>query len=166
MSAPTVLYDDFSTNWAKSGSAPISRILLRHLRAMTVIPLGRTLPCASSYLPAGSAGHTSTPAYLVLLQVEIARFTQTELARLCCSDPHLAVDGGYPLPCPVESGLSSTKTSSQRPSGALPFSWYHVGLGCFGGMIQTMCRSKGFYGVAAPSLSVSLPPGEREAMRQ
>ena len=74
---------------------------------MTVIPLGRPLPCASSTLPAGSAGHTSTPAYLGLLQVEIARFTQTELARLCCSDPHLAVDGGYPLPCPVESGLSS-----------------------------------------------------------
>lgn len=78
---------------------------------MTVIPLGRTLPRASSYLPAGSAGHTSTPAYLVLLQVEIARFTHTFLAegvtRLCCSNPHLTVDGCYPLPCPVESGLSS-----------------------------------------------------------
>ena len=94
---------------SKSGSAPISRILLRRLRAMTAIPLGRTLPYASSTLPAGSAGHTSTPAYLGLLQVEIARFTQTKLARLCCSDPHLAVDGDYPLPCPVESGLSSTK---------------------------------------------------------
>ena len=36
------------------------------------------------------------PAYLVLLPVEIARFTQTGagpgLTRLCCSDPHLAVD--------------------------------------------------------------------------
>jgi hypothetical protein len=29
---------------------------------------------------------------LVLLHVEIARFTRTESARLCCSDPHLAVD--------------------------------------------------------------------------
>ena len=129
------------TTRQKNGSAPISRILLRRLRVMTVIPLGRTLPCASSYLPAGSAGHTSTPAYLVLLQVEIARFTRSAslslaasvlspTTRLCGSDPHLAVDGGYPLPCPVESGLSSTKTSSQRPSGALPRSWYHAGLCC------------------------------------
>ena len=126
----------------ENGSAPISRILLRHLRAMTVIPLGRTLPHASSYLPAGSAGHTSTPAYLVLLQVEIARFTQTELARLCCSNPHLAVDGGYPLPCPVESGLSSTKTSSQRPSGALPHSWYHAA----SGPLSHLSRVSGRYG--------------------
>jgi hypothetical protein len=28
----------------------------------------------------------------VLLRVEIARFTRTESARLCCSDPHLAVE--------------------------------------------------------------------------
>jgi hypothetical protein len=28
-------------------------------------------------------------AYLVLLRAEIARFTQTKLARLCCSDPQL-----------------------------------------------------------------------------
>ncbi len=71
---------------SKSGSAPISRILLRHLRAMTAIPLGRTLPHASSTLPAGSAGHTSTPAYLGLLQVEIARFT---LRKLPCADSSL-----------------------------------------------------------------------------
>ncbi len=77
------LSDCFSS---KSGSAPISRILLRHLRAMTAIPLGRTLPHASSTLPAGSAGHTSTPAYLGLLQVEIARFT---LHKLPCADSSL-----------------------------------------------------------------------------
>jgi hypothetical protein len=35
------------------------------------------------------SGTTSKLAYLVLLRVEIARFTQTELARLCCSDPQL-----------------------------------------------------------------------------
>jgi hypothetical protein len=41
---------------------------------------------------------TPTPAYLVLLRVEIARFTRclrlatTAATRLCCSDPHLAVD--------------------------------------------------------------------------
>ena len=37
------------------------------------------------------------PAYLVLLRVEIARFTRRRAlrrrpTRLCCSDPHLAVD--------------------------------------------------------------------------
>jgi len=63
---------------------------------------------ARCYLPAGSCGATlrgrraearrPAPAYLVLLRVEIARFTRSaRLAagaptRLCCSDPHLAVD--------------------------------------------------------------------------
>ncbi len=49
---------------------------------MMAIPLGRPLPCASSYLPAdiGRAARLAQttrqlPAYLVLLQVEIARFT-------------------------------------------------------------------------------------------
>ena len=39
-------------------------------------------------------------AYLVLLRVEIARFIQTKLARLCCSNPHLIalqLFGGQPL---------------------------------------------------------------------
>ncbi len=35
--------------------------------------------------------HRFRLAYLVLLRVEIARFTRTESARLCCSDPHLRV---------------------------------------------------------------------------
>jgi hypothetical protein len=35
------------------------------------------------------SGARSTCAYLVLLRAEIARFTQTKLARLCCSDPQL-----------------------------------------------------------------------------
>ena len=66
------------------------------------------------------------PAYLGLLQVEIARFTRTHLAacttRLCCSNPHLTVDGRYPLLCSMESGLSSTHQSIrvQRLSGELP----------------------------------------------
>ena len=34
----------------------------------------------------------SSCAYLVLLRVEIARFTRNQSARLCCSDPHLTVD--------------------------------------------------------------------------
>jgi len=40
-------------------------------------------------------------AYLVLLRVEIARFTRTESARLCCSNPHLGAlrpFGGEVLP--------------------------------------------------------------------
>jgi len=57
-------------------------------------------------------------AYLVLLRVEIARFTRTESARLCCSDPHLrahranslgwSVERCYLLRCPVQSGRSSS----------------------------------------------------------
>src|SRR5690606_26953822 len=57
-------------------------------------------------------------AYLVLLRVEIARFTRTEAARLCCSDPHLRAFGAsssslsvercYLLRCPVQSGRSSS----------------------------------------------------------
>jgi hypothetical protein len=53
---------------------------------------------------------------LVLLRVEIARFTQTELARLCCSNPHLRAPhlrgrlvSGQPLaatlPCAVRTFL-------------------------------------------------------------
>jgi hypothetical protein len=95
------------------------------------IPLGRPLPCASSYLPADIGRATrlaqtarQLPAYLVLHQVEIARFTLHTIScvqtRLCCSNPHLAMDGCYPLPCSVESGPSSANISLQRPSGALP----------------------------------------------
>lgn len=60
-------------------------------------------------------GTTSTLAYLVLLRVEIARFTRTESARLCCSDPHLRVlrlVGGEVLPptlsCAVRTFLQHT----------------------------------------------------------
>jgi hypothetical protein len=35
------------------------------------------------------SGTTSKLAYLVLLRAEIARFTHTKVARLCCSDPQL-----------------------------------------------------------------------------
>jgi hypothetical protein len=68
------------------------------------------------------------PAYLGLLRVEIARFTRlclsTHATRLWCSNPHLTVDGRYPLPCSMESGLSSahpTPANVQRPSGELPY---------------------------------------------
>ena len=67
-------------------------------------------------------GTTSTCAYLVLLRAEIARFTRTQSARLCCSDPHLAVERGYLLRRPVQSGLSSSapfRAMHQRQSGGL-----------------------------------------------
>ena len=38
-------------------SKPISGILLRPVRAMTIIPLGDALPHRSSHLPADSVGH-------------------------------------------------------------------------------------------------------------
>ena len=46
----------------------------------------------------------------MLLPVEIARFTRTEPARLCCSNPRLAADRCYLLRRPAESGLSSDRT--------------------------------------------------------
>ncbi len=67
-------------------------------------------------------GTTSTLAYLVLLRVEIARFTRTKPARLCCSDPHLTVERYYLLRCPVQSGRSSSAwfpKLHQRRSGVL-----------------------------------------------
>ena len=67
-------------------------------------------------------GTTSTLAYLVLLRAEIARFTRTEAARLCCSDPHLTVERCYLLRCPVQSGRSSSARFPglhQRRSGEL-----------------------------------------------
>ena len=61
-------------------------------------------------------------AYLVLLRVEIARFTRTQSARLCCSDPHLTVERCYLLRCPVQSGRSSSaafRPLHQRRPGEL-----------------------------------------------
>src|SRR6476661_3287355 len=65
-------------------------------------------------------GATSTLAYLVLLRVEIARFTRTEPARLCCSDPHLAVERCYLLRCPVQSGRSSSAWFPTQQLALLP----------------------------------------------
>ena len=77
---------------------------------VTTINLGPWSP-KSSVLPTrqlrGSrSGRCGEPprfalAYLVLLRVEIARFTRTESARLCCSNPHLGAlrpFGGEVLP--------------------------------------------------------------------
>jgi len=103
---------------------------------------------ARCYLPASSPRGTTRSrqrgeprhvrlAYLVLLRAEIARFTRTESARLCCSDPHLgaarvapaglSVERCYLLRCPVQSGRSSStpfRVSCQRRSGALHDRYY------------------------------------------
>lgn len=58
-------------------------------------------------------GATSMLAYLVLLRVEIARFTldtRRYKTRLCCSDPRLTAERRYLLRCPVQSGPSSNTT--------------------------------------------------------
>src|SRR6185503_17028369 len=78
---------------------------------MTVIPLERALPRASSHLPADSVGHV----VVCLLGVAPRRDWPFHSLRLpgghrhCSSDPHLTVDGSYPLRCPVESRLSSVQ---------------------------------------------------------
>jgi hypothetical protein len=73
----------------------VQLVLLAQLKAVTAIPLGRA-SLHGSVLPTRQlCGATSTLAYLVLLRVEIARFTQDKfpvLTRLCCSNPHLTMD--------------------------------------------------------------------------
>lgn len=89
---------------------------------MTAIPLGRKSPSGSVLPTRQLRGATSSLAYLALLRAEIARFTRTEPARLCCSDPHLAVERCYLLRCPVQSGRSSDAVFPrlrQRRSGRL-----------------------------------------------
>ncbi len=75
---------------------------------VTAIPLGRLSPERLNATYPHTPRARSTCAYLVLLRVEIARFTRTESARLCCSDPHLAVERCYLLRCPAQSGPSSS----------------------------------------------------------
>jgi hypothetical protein len=70
-------------------------------------------------------------AYLVLLRVEIARFTRIESTRLCCSDPHLmsqnfrfAIFSGQPLAATLSYAVRtflqcvvSHTTLTRRPCG-------------------------------------------------
>ena len=79
-----------------------------------------TLQLGAAYPPAPRAA--SSLAYLALLRAEIARFTRTKPARLCCSNPHLTVERCYLLRCPVQSGRSSDAVFPrlhQRRSGRL-----------------------------------------------
>src|SRR5205809_7368606 len=79
----------------------LSRILSR-----TVIPLERRSPSASSGLPGDGAGHAIVPLR------GLAPGSACPFHPACAGSslwrwPRLAAEGRYPLPCPVESGLSS-----------------------------------------------------------
>ena len=62
--------------------------MARH--AVTAINLGRGSPTRLGATYPHTRRAASLCAYLVLLRAEIARFTRTQAARLCCSDPRLA----------------------------------------------------------------------------
>src|SRR5688572_18928904 len=83
-------------------SRPISRI-----PSWTVISLGRKLPSASSGAPGDGAGHAIVPIHR-LAPGRACLVSPACADRHCGAGPRLAADGCYPLPCPVESGLSST----------------------------------------------------------
>src|SRR5258706_7732726 len=100
---------------------------------MTVIPLGRALPHGSSHLPADSVGHVVVclldvaprrdwPFHLVAIcsYGKTKAVARSQRTRLCSSNPHLTVDGSYPLRCPVESRLSSVQPM-----------WHSDRLACF-----------------------------------
>src|SRR5256885_16997347 len=95
---------------------------------MTVIPLGRASPRASSHLPADSVGHVVVCLLGVAPrrdwpfhsgsslrrqphETSGGRFTRNRI-RHCSSDPRLTAGGCYPLRCPVESRLSSASARS------------------------------------------------------
>jgi hypothetical protein len=111
----------------KSADRPDSvQPLVLRLGAVTAIPLGRLSPERLDATYPHTPRDESTCAYLVLLRVEIARFTRTDPkaspTRLCCSDPHLAVERCYLLRYPVQSGPSSSapfRGLHQRRSGRL-----------------------------------------------
>src|SRR2546428_2325674 len=79
----------------------LSRILSR-----TVIPPERRSPSASSGLPGDGAGHAMVPLR------GLAPGSACPFHPACAGSslwrwPRLTAEGRYPLPCPVESGLSS-----------------------------------------------------------
>src|SRR5437773_10126858 len=71
-----------------------------------VIPLERKSPSASSGLPGDGAGHAIVPLR------GLAPGSACPFHPACAGSslwrwPRLTAEGRYPLPCPVESGLSS-----------------------------------------------------------
>src|SRR5438876_203552 len=72
-----------------------------------VISLGRRSPSASSGAPGDGAGHAIAPIHR-LAPGRACLVSPACADRHCGAGPRLAADGCFPLPCPVESGLSST----------------------------------------------------------
>ena len=84
------------------------------------------------------AGRAQVFPYLILLHVEFSCFhptsslmtsrsrskDQSRGLSLCSTGPHLAVEGNYPLRCPVKSGLSSATTPFGWPSSNSPLNLY------------------------------------------
>lgn len=101
--------EEYRKNTRKS----ISRILYFGRAKTPVIYLRPTLLQGLSWLPLGIRNEpllfwrTKNPIYLPLLRIEFTWFhySRTVLA-FCCTGPHLATDGCYPLCCSLESGLS------------------------------------------------------------
>src|SRR5439155_17262654 len=79
----------------------LSRILAR-----TVISLERRSPSASSGLPGDGAGHAIVPLH-GLAPGSACPFHPARAGSSLWRWPRLAAEGRYPLPCPLESGLSS-----------------------------------------------------------
>lgn len=94
----------------KRRSSSVSRILFHLKDCWSFISIASHLTTHAIYPWSRRTGSSTT--YLMLLRVEIARFTRIKSTRLCCSNPHLTVDRCYLLRRPMESGLSSERILS------------------------------------------------------
>ena len=107
-------------------SWPISRVL-----SWTVIPLGAGYPCARAAYPRARRA-ASSPAYLVLLRMEVAAFHPlpvTEATRLCGPVPRLRPHwrrGRYPASRSVEPGLSSPASMKNRRRLSSQLRGHHI----------------------------------------
>jgi hypothetical protein len=107
-------------------------------RAVAVIPLGRRSRAGSSHLPAASPSRIAGCLFGVAPRRDCPfhppapRLRASQETRLCCSDPHLAVDRCYLLRRSSESGRSSRRRTCQRPPSGLCCpdcrAWGHGGL--------------------------------------
>ncbi len=99
----------------------------RHSSWPRVAPwLGATYPL-TLLLGAVSGLAPTRSTYLVLLRVEIARFTRIlasqNATRLCCSNPHLTVERCYLLRCPsaVQTFLQCCVSTNCTSGGLVDF---------------------------------------------
>ena len=111
----------------RRGSRPISRVLWGErecLLAPAAIPLAPRSPAGSragnrplATYPRTRPSRPRTPAYLVLLRMEVAAFHPRWQSacgtRLCGPVRRVATPGCYPAPCSVEPGLSSPRPEAR-----------------------------------------------------